>query len=143
MKRILSYAFFFIFSLVYTSCSTSYIPDKHSFGTQVRPTSELSQPQFTDQQLPQTTWDDLFRNSAGAIVDGYGLAMQIKIPRFSESFSDEPLFVVNDRTIGKGFETISHIDPNSVANIRILRRPNEISLYGNQGRHGVILIKTI
>ena len=78
-----------------------------------------------------------------AQVNGYGHTMQVKVPRLSESFSNQPLFIVNNRNIGKGFSSISHLDPSSVQRIKILRRPNEISVYGNQGRHGVILIKMI
>lgn len=142
MKHIVSSLGFFIFCCIFTSCST-YIADSHSFGTQVRPTTDLTQPQFNDQQLGNTSWEVLFRNSFEARVDGLGDNMKIKIPRLSNSYSDEPLFFVNDHLAGKGFIMVSHIDPNTVSRIRILRRPNEIAAYGNQGRHGVILIKTI
>lgn len=78
-----------------------------------------------------------------AQVNGYGHSMQVKVARLSESFFDEPLFIVNDKYLGKGFASISHLDANSVQRIKVLRRPNEVSLYGNQGRHGVILIKML
>lgn len=138
----MSFLYLFVFICLFMSCST-YIADSQSYGTQVRPTTELSQPQLSDQQLPETTWDNIFRNSMDAQVNGYGHTMQIKVPRLSDSFADEPLFIVNEKNIGKGFSAISHLDANSVQRIKVLRRPNEISLYGNQGRHGVILIKMI
>lgn len=143
MKHLVSILYCYVLLCLMMSCS-HYISDSHSFGTQVNPSQKLSQPQFNDQQtIPTTTWDNIFRNAPDAQVNGYGQAIQIKITRLSESFLDEPLFVVNDRMIGKGFLNISHIDPNSVQRIKVLHRPNEISLYGNLGRHGVILIKTL
>jgi len=138
----MSFLYLVVFTCFLMSCST-YIADSHSYGTKIRPTTDLSQPQFSDQQLPETTWASLFQKSMDAQVNGIGHTMQVKITRLSKSFNDQPLFIVNDRNIGKGFSVISHINANSVQRIKVLRRPNEIALYGNQGRHGVILIKTI
>lgn len=142
MKRLIPCLYLFVFTCLLMSCS-SYIIDNHSYGAQVRPTTDLSQTQLNDEQSTDATWDEIFRNSVDARIDGYGATMKVKIPRLSDSFVNEPLFIVNDQNIGKGFFTVSHINPNSVQRIKVLSRPNEISFYGNQGRHGVILIKSI
>lgn len=142
MKHFMSYLYIYVFICLITSCST-YLADSHSYGTQVRPITKLTQAELNDEQTLHKTWDRLLQNSMIAQVNGIGNYMRVRIPLLSQSFIDEPLFVVNGHNIGKGFAYISHIDPNSVQQIQILRRPNEISFYGNQGRHGVIIIKTI
>lgn len=140
MNRVISVLYFYVFICLLLSC-THQITDSHSYGTQVRPTqthTDLSQ----QQDQISTNWVNLFSHSMQAATQGAEGNLQVKIQSLSDSFLDEPLFVVNDVSMGKGFINISAIDANHVEHIRILNRPNQIANYGQQGRHGVILIKT-
>jgi len=139
MKHIISFLYLFVFTCIIMSCST-YIVDNHSYGTQIKTTTNHEN--FSDQDLATTSWDHLFHGTMTQ-VNGNGNSMKVRITSLSDSFSEEPLFIVDHTNVGKGFISVSHIDPNLIERLTVLNRPNEISIYGNQGRHGVILIKTI
>lgn len=140
MNRVISVLYFYIFICLLLSC-THHITDSHSYGTQVRPAQTQTDLVQQEDQL-STNWINLFGHSMQAVTQGFGGNLQVKIQNLSDSFLDEPLFIVNDISMGKGFMNISAIDANNVERIRILNRPNQIANYGQQGRHGVILIKT-
>lgn len=140
MKRVISVLYFYVLICLLISC-THHITDSHSYGIQVRPVH--SHADIADQEDHfSKNWNDLFSHTIQAMTQGFGTNMKVKVRNMSDSFSDEPLFVVNDITIGKGFINVSAIDANDVERIQILNRPNQLSYYGQQGRHGVILIKT-
>ena len=97
MKHVISFLYLFVFTCLIMSCST-YIVDNQDYGTQIRPTAKLYQSNFNDQELPSTTWNNLFHGTMTQ-ANGIGNNMKIKIPRLSNSFSDEPLFVVNNTNV--------------------------------------------
>jgi hypothetical protein len=53
-----------------------------------------------------------------------------------------PLFVVNDIRMGHDLSQIaSFLDVDEIAQIKVLRHPAEIGIYGSAANNGVILIK--
>jgi len=61
----------------------------------------------------------------------------------SARLSMEPIFVIDGANIGRGYSsTLNSVDVNQIQSIRVLKGPVQTAIYGEQGRNGVIIIKT-
>jgi TonB-dependent SusC/RagA subfamily outer membrane receptor len=58
----------------------------------------------------------------------------------SRSVINEPLYILDGIVINS--KQFSIINPNDIQEIKVLKGIEAISLYGNQGRNGVIIITT-
>ncbi len=76
-----------------------------------------------------------------------GVTLQGGIPVFSKSANSitgtaEPLYVVNDYTVGNSFSSVKDIvNPVDVESIKAIQGA-DASFYGSRGGNGVIVIKT-
>ncbi|MEO0338303.1 MAG: TonB-dependent receptor plug domain-containing protein [Bacteroidota bacterium] len=52
----------------------------------------------------------------------------------------QPLFVVNEEVLGKKEDLLQEIKPEDIESITVLKGPSATTLYGNDGKDGVILI---
>ncbi|MFT5997837.1 MAG: hypothetical protein ACI81P_000282 [Neolewinella sp.] len=83
------------------------------------------------------------RRIPGMQVRGSGPTAFIRV-RDSRSIQSDttPLFVVNGTILGNDFSQLySSIDPNEIAQIKVLKTASETNRYGLQGGNGVVLIK--
>jgi bla regulator protein BlaR1 len=61
-----------------------------------------------------------------------------KLSNLDKLGNEEPLYVID----GKPASSINNISPNSIENVQVLKELSAISLYGEKGKNGVILITT-
>jgi hypothetical protein len=83
------------------------------------------------------------RRIPGMQVRGSGPSAFIRV-RDSRSIQSDttPLFVVNGTVLGNNFALLyNSIDPNEIAQIKVLKTASETNRYGLQGGNGVIEIK--
>lgn len=83
------------------------------------------------------------RRIPGMQVRGSGPSAFVRV-RDSRSFQSDttPLFVVNGTILGNNFAQLySSIDPNEIAQIKVLKSASETNRYGLQGGNGVLEIK--
>jgi bla regulator protein BlaR1 len=67
------------------------------------------------------------------------LAQEIKLNSpFYLSSSEKPLFVVNGERIA--YDDLSHIEPNDIESIEVLKNQKAIDQFGEAGKNGVVLI---
>ncbi|MFT6049932.1 SusC/RagA family TonB-linked outer membrane protein [Patiriisocius sp. Uisw_047] len=79
-----------------------------------------------------------------------GAGSSINIRGISTTGDNQPLYIVdgvrfNSQTNGSGFSGTSRsldIDPNNIESVNVLRGLNAATLYGSDGRNGVIVITT-
>lgn len=53
----------------------------------------------------------------------------------------EPLVIINDIKMGKGYD-FTQIKPEEIESISVLKGEDATTLYGDEGKYGVIIIKT-
>lgn len=79
-------------------------------------------------------------------INGRGVKIAAKAKgltnfRMGSSNEQRPLFLVDGEEKYSDFE-LGSIDPNDIASISVLKDGSAITLYGDKGKHGVILIET-
>ena len=86
---------------------------------------------------------EMLRKEPGIRVSGSSGSPVIRVSGGGRSISgsSEPLFVVDGAAVGKGYQTISSIDVNTVRSIEVLS-PAKAGYYGARAGNGVIEIKT-
>ena len=90
---------------------------------------------------------DLLRSRAPGLMvtraaDG-SVAIQLLQPATSVNSGGEPLFLVDDVPFRPGpGGALTGISPYDIESIKVLRRPEEVGIYGIRGANGVIIIKT-
>ena len=97
-----------------------------------------------EEQPSNRSLNDMLQQLPGVQVQGQGAYAKISVSGASSSFMSgtSPLFVVNGRTIGTDYSTVSNmIYPNDVISMSVLKGP-DASIYGTRGANGVILIRT-
>jgi TonB-dependent SusC/RagA subfamily outer membrane receptor len=67
-------------------------------------------------------------------------ATRIIICAPSRSLINEPLYILDGVVINS--KQFSRINPNDIQEIKVLKDAQTTSIYGNQGRNGVIIITT-
>jgi len=104
-------------------------------------TTAISQTDLSDNQNANITWIELLQSTSGVSVSGYGNNLNIQIrAKKSMNSGNEPLFVLDDKILGNGFQYISFVDPNMVKRISVLKDGASASAYGSRGADGVILV---
>lgn len=87
---------------------------------------------------------DVLRKNSSLNITGNGDNIRIQV-RGSGSFqlNTEPLYVVDGVPMGNSYARAnSAVNPSQIVNVRVLRSQSELTVYGEDGNHGVILIKT-
>ncbi|MUP44250.1 M56 family peptidase [Gramella sp. BOM4] len=54
--------------------------------------------------------------------------------------AQQPLYIINDETMPKGFK-VKSIDPNNIGSIKVLKGKKAVEGYGREGENGVIIIE--
>jgi len=85
------------------------------------------------------------RKIGGIYVDGRGNDVKVYVRggAMSAKHTMQPLFIIDGINVGMGYSsTLNSVDVNQIKSIRVLRGPAQTAIYGEQGRNGVIIIKT-
>lgn len=88
---------------------------------------------------------DVLRKNSSIQVTGNGNNAKVQV-RGAGSFNlnTSPLFVIDGVPMGNSYsQANSAVNPSQIVNVKVLRSQSETTLYGENGNHGVILIKTI
>tara|TARA_Y100000741_G_scaffold45383_2_gene31447 strand:- start:2728 stop:3126 length:399 start_codon:yes stop_codon:yes gene_type:complete len=83
------------------------------------------------------------RSNPGIYVEGYGDNAKVFLKGVSSiNFPKEILFVLDGIQVGNYSKLSTILDPLKIKNIKILKSPVDLSMYGFMGSGGVIEIKT-
>lgn len=87
---------------------------------------------------------DVLRKNSSLMIVGSGDAVKINVRGAgSINLNTEPLFVIDGVPMGNSYARAnSAINPNMIESVRVLKSQSEVTVYGEDGNHGVILIKT-
>ena len=87
------------------------------------------------------TMADLLSRVSGVSVMGSGRNLKVTVRgRNSINMSSDPLFVVDGRVMGYGFESVDFLEPSMIKSISVLKDGASAAEYGTRGANGVILI---
>lgn len=84
------------------------------------------------------------RSIGGLQVSGTGENIIVTLRGISTiKLNTQPLYVVNNVPVGNAYANANSIvNPAQITSIRVLRGAQATTMYGEDGNHGVILIKT-
>ncbi len=83
------------------------------------------------------------RSNPGIYVEGYGDNTKVFLKGVSSiNFPKEILFVLDGIQVGNYSKLSTILDPLKIKNIKILKSPVDLTMYGFMGSGGVIEIKT-
>lgn len=87
---------------------------------------------------------DVLRKNSSLMIRGSGESVKITVRGAgSINLNTEPLFVVDGIPMGNSYSRAnSAVNPAQIKSVRVLKSQSEITIYGEDGNHGVILIKT-
>ena len=87
---------------------------------------------------------DRLRSLPGLRISGVGRNAQVYL-RGQTSINNyrEVLFYVNGNRVGNYSAAYQFVLPENIKSIKLLKSASELSIYGAEGRDGVVLIKTI
>lgn len=87
---------------------------------------------------------DILRQQPGVIVMGAGQNVKIQIRGDNSMMLDtRPLFVYDGVRMGRDYAQVNNaVDRASIKSIRVLSSLSETNFYGEDGRNGVIVIKS-
>ena len=87
---------------------------------------------------------DRLRSLPGLRISGVGRNAQVYL-RGQTSINNylEVLFYVNGNRVGNYSAAYQFVLPENIKSIKLLKSASELSIYGTEGRDGVVLIKTI
>ncbi len=149
MKNLLFFSVLITFSLYTVSCSTSSQVQSsgkeldQGYGT-IDPnqnTTAIGQIDINENEAASVSWMELLQRTSGVMVTGSGNNLSIQIRgKKSMTSSHEPLFVLDGKPLGNGFQFISFVDPSMVRRISVLKDAASASAYGSRGADGVILV---
>ena len=66
----------------------------------------------------------------------------VKLSNEGSEDSVKPLIVLDGVELGYGMDVISHVKPQDIKSIEVLKEQSAMSLYGEKGKNGVIIITT-
>jgi Na+-transporting methylmalonyl-CoA/oxaloacetate decarboxylase gamma subunit len=91
-----------------------------------------------------TSLADILRQQPGVIVMGSGQNVRIEIRgQNSMNVDTRPLFVYDGVRMGRDYAQVNNaVDRQMIKSIRILSSLSETNFYGEDGRNGVIVIKS-
>ncbi len=74
---------------------------------------------------------------------GAGDKVKIRVKGSDPKISDkEPLIILDGEVLGVGKDKISSLDPENIASMEVLKPPHSVEKYGEDGRHGAIIISS-
>ena len=87
---------------------------------------------------------DRLRSLPGLRISGFERNAQVYL-RGQTSINNyrEVLFYVNGNRVGYFSSAFEYVLPENIKSIKLLKSASELSIYGGEGRDGVVLIKTI
>ena len=87
---------------------------------------------------------DVLRKYSSLDIRGSGDNVRIYVRGQSTiTLETQPLFIVNNTRMGRDYASVNNsINPNEIISVRVLRSLTETAIYGEEGNHGVIIIKT-
>jgi outer membrane receptor for ferrienterochelin and colicin len=87
---------------------------------------------------------DILRKNTSLTVMGTGNNVKVIVRGFSTiQLNTQPLYVLDGYPIGNNYAQANNlINPMEVAEVRVLRNTSELTIYGEDGTNGVILITT-
>ena len=107
---------------------------------------EVSRPQGYSSNDNSTTLGllDRLRSIPGLRIGGVGErdAQVYLRGQTSIKYYQEVVFYVNGTRVGNYSSAYQVVQPENIDSIKLLKSASELSLYGSDGRDGVILIKT-
>ncbi len=69
--------------------------------------------------------------------------LKIRVDGSELKISDqEPLIILDGEVLGVGKDKISSLDPENIASMEVLKPPHSVEKYGEEGRHGAIIISS-
>ncbi len=99
-----------------------------------------------DGKILYSTLADHLRRIASLAVLGPGDEVQVfvrGIGSMSIYHSNEPIFVIDGLNIGRGYASAKNsVDINKIKYIRVLKGLSQTVIYGEEGKNGVIIIRT-
>ena len=87
---------------------------------------------------------DILRKNTSLQVVGRGNDIKVYVRGMSSiNLNTQPLYVVDDVPIGNSYASAnSLLNPNDILKVKVLRSISELTYWGENGNHGVILITT-
>ena len=91
-----------------------------------------------------TSLADILRQQPGVIVTGSGQNARVEIRGINSIMLDtRPLYVYDGVQLGRDYAQVNNlVDRATIKSIRVLRSLDETNFYGEQGRNGVVIIKS-
>ncbi|NNF32738.1 MAG: TonB-dependent receptor plug domain-containing protein [Saprospiraceae bacterium] len=87
---------------------------------------------------------DRLRKIGGLTISGTGDNVSVLVRGMSSiKFSNQPIYVIDGFNVGDNYARANNaVDVNQIKSIRVLKGPAQTALYGEEGKNGVIIIKT-
>lgn len=129
--------------LVWILCSLCLLALYQCTTSKPAGTSFPEKQEITNNQSNQSLADALRKNTS-LQVTGSGDNVKILIRGAGTiQLNTQPLFVVNGVRMGNSYASAnSAVNPNEIVSIRVLKSLSDTAIYGEEGNHGVIVIKT-
>jgi outer membrane receptor for ferrienterochelin and colicin len=91
-----------------------------------------------------TNLGDILRQTPGVQVSGTGTSIIVQVRGMSSLMLDtRPLYVVDRVIIGNDYnQANASLSTANIASVRVIKDLTELTKYGEQGRNGVIYIKS-
>jgi TonB-dependent SusC/RagA subfamily outer membrane receptor len=91
-----------------------------------------------------TSLVDRLRKIGGLTISGTGDNVSVVIRGMSSIvFSNQPIYVIDGFNVGRDYARANNsVDVNRIKSIRVLKGAAQTAAYGEEGKNGVILIKT-
>lgn len=92
-----------------------------------------------------TNLADILRQQVGVVVTGSGQNAIVQIRGMNSIMLDtRPLYVYDGVELGRDYTKANNtIDRATIRSVRVLSSLSEVNFYGERGRNGVIVIKSI
>lgn len=110
--------------------------------------SNLNEEVASDQSMANqinNSLADILRKNSSLIVQGSGSDVKVFVRSMSSiQGNTQPLFVINNGPVGNSYASADNaVNPSEISRVKVLRSASEtMTLWGEQGSHGVILIET-
>ncbi|MCB0657572.1 MAG: TonB-dependent receptor plug domain-containing protein [Saprospiraceae bacterium] len=114
------------------------------FVSKDTPKSDPKEPDAINNLQDNRSLADVLRKYSSLDIRGSGDNVRIYVRGQSTiTLETQPLFIVNNTRMGRDYASVNNsINPNEIISVRVLRSLTETAIYGEEGNHGVIIIKT-
>lgn len=101
-------------------------------------------PEGPEQVRVYTSLADYLNTKSNVIVKGLGDNITLQVRGINSINGDtRPFIYVDDIGFGRSYANVNKtLDPNNIKSVRVLSSLSELSLYGENGNSGIILIYT-